>query len=134
VSKTEYCARLEECCVICSGLDPFGALTAGFARITGPVTLVTDVQNGDEVAMGQDPRCMIRLGNGTLALATVRFDFVLSVSCSALMITPSLGVCIEKVKQTTNTYVRIGIVTAWDSPVHGLTVSDHVPSRSIILI
>jgi hypothetical protein len=115
-------------------LDPFGALTAGFARITGPVTLVTDVPTEDEVAMGRDSRYMIRLGNGTLALATVRFDFVHSVSCSALMITPTLGVCIEKVEQTTNTYVRIGIVTVWDSPVHGLTVSDHVPSRSIILV
>jgi hypothetical protein len=130
-SKAEYCARLEECRVICSGLDPFGALTAGFARITGPVTLITDVEAEDRYLRFKPPNCKVQLVQGRLTGATVEFDFVHHMSCDALMITPHLGVCIEKVEGTTNTYVRIGIVQTWEPA--SLAISDHVSPRSIIL-
>jgi hypothetical protein len=140
----KYCARLEECSVTHSSLDPFGALTAGFARITGPVTLVTDVQAENKVPATYNPWCMIQLGNGTQIGATVRFDFVHYESCSALMITPYLGVCIRKFEQITDTYVRVGIVEIMrerdndglleKEEVPDLTVSDHFPLCSIVLV
>jgi hypothetical protein len=95
----EYCARLKECSVTHSSLDPFGALTAGFARIKGPVTLVTDVQAENEIPLHYSPWCMIKLGNGTRIGATVKFDLVRYESCSALMITPRMGICIKEVEQ-----------------------------------
>jgi hypothetical protein len=153
-----YCARLEECRVTYSGLDPFGALTTGFARLTGPVTSIT--------AVGSDT--MIQLRNGTLAEAIIKFDFaefdfVKNGSCGALMITPHQGICIEKVGQSTarfsakldqllrrpaerlfkkampsvalETYLRIGILDL--KPVNrsmNFTARDHVKPCSIILM
>lgn len=151
----EYCARLEECSVTHYGIDSFGALNEGFARITGPVTFITDVQAEDELLDGRGGTCMIQLSNGTSARANVSFDFVHHMSCDVLMITPYWGICIEKVEHLTNTYVRVGVVELWsmrhtgdgDSIINDLwalpveagrwrepTTSDHVPPRSIILV
>jgi hypothetical protein len=154
---SEYCARLEECRLTCSGLDPFGALTTGLACLTGPVTSIT--------AAGSDIK--IKLRNGKLADATVEFDFVefdfvKNGSCSALMITPYDGICIEKVGQSTVTssakldkllgpavsllkkdmpsvaadmYLRIGRVGFKPSkPSESFIVQDHGELRSIILM
>jgi hypothetical protein len=138
-----YCARLEECSVTHSSPDPFGALTAGFARITGPVTLVTGFQVENKVPVAYSPWCMIRLGNGTQTRAAVDFDLVQYESCSALMITPCLGICIRKVEQIPDTYFRVGTVeiirergyaSLLEGRVPELTTSNHFPTRSIVLV
>lgn len=138
-SELEYCACLEECSVIHHGIDPFGALKEGFARVKGPVTLVTDIQAEEEFAHSFGSGCMFQLSNGTLTEGTVLFDFVHRTSCDVMMITPSWGICIEKVPHTTNTYVRIGVVRIRKIPLaeRGRRVpitSDHVPPRSVILV
>jgi hypothetical protein len=150
-SDIEYSACLEECSVTHCGIDPFGALKEGFARLTGPVTFVTDVQAEFEVPDGRG--CMIQLRNGISTEGIVFFDFVHHMSCDVLMITSSRGICIEKVEHMTNTYVRIGVVIvrsvqhtgdkvaynlvgnlAAKGDWRSLTTSDHVPPRSIILV
>jgi hypothetical protein len=147
----EYCACLEECSVTQSGIDPFGALKEGFARLTGPVTLITDFQAEDEFQEYSAPNCIVQLSKGTSTGGTVYFDFFHRTSCDVLMITTRYGICIEKVEHTTNTYVRIGVVQTWSLPNTGdkviyddlgdpveteqwrsPTTSDHVPPRSII--
>jgi hypothetical protein len=139
-SDTEYCACLEECSVTQCGIDPFGALKEGFARLTGPVASITDFQARDKNLDGH--RCKIQLRNGTSSEGRVFFDFVHRMSCDVLMITPYRGICIEKVERLTNTYVRVGVVvllfirhTGDGDSVHWRlpTTSDHVSPRSIIL-
>lgn len=150
-SDIEYCAYLEECSVTHCGIDPFGAVKEGFVRLTGPVTLITDIQARG--LNGRAPSCMVQLSKGTSTEGTVFLDFSHRTSCDVLMITLYYGICIEKVDHTTNTYVRIGVVNVeylqhtgdnvvydasgypvktgqWRPP----TTSDHVPPRSIILV
>lgn len=122
-----FCARLEECVTFPSGLDPFGALKAGFARITGAVTSITHI-SGEESEFGRTYK--ILLGNGRRVGAWVKLDFVRYKSCNALMITPDLGICIVKVKGTANTYIRVGYFEI----MRRLTASDHVPPRTITLV
>jgi len=141
----DYLALLEECNVTCAGLDPFGALTAGFARITGPVTLITDVEPEVESPKARHLSGQIQLGNGTSSLVEVAYDSVHHESCSALMITAHLGICIEKVEETTDTYIRVGTVyihrlyVEQDGPDErtielDLTALDHVPPRTVVLV
>lgn len=151
----EYCACLEECSVTYHGTDPLGALKEGFARLSRPVTLVTEVQAEGELPLGYNSSCMIQLSNGTWTEGSVYFDFVHHMPCDVLMITPDWGICIEKVEHITNTYVRIGVVQIWpmrhtsDSVAYNLEcrrfpatrrdpslpiTSDHVSPRTIILI
>lgn len=136
-----YCARLEECSTTLSGLDPFGALTAGFARVTGPVTEIRDV--AEDEAPSCHRQCMITLADGTQNKAAIRFDFVWYKSCSALMITPNLGLCIKNVEETADTYCRIGVITVARAPggdqsgrrqLPHLTASDYSPPRTITLV
>lgn len=137
----DYCARLEECTITRSGSDPFSAPTAAFARITGPVTFITDVQDEKDFLEGR-PTCEIQLGNGTSTTAYAMFDFVRYDSCSVLMITPHWGLCIEEVEQATDTYVRIGTVEArrglsWrkgEKREEPLAAADHCPPRTITLL
>jgi hypothetical protein len=150
---SEYCARLEECRITYSGLDPLGALTTGFARLTGPVVSIRRTGGS---------RQEIQLRNGKLASATVEFDSVDYQSCRALMITPHQGICIKKIGQNTvtfsakldkllwpalwlskkampsvvaNAYSRVGIVNVQSFDLgKSLTARDHVKPRSIVLI
>lgn len=140
----EQCARLEECKVTCSGLDPFGVITDGFARITGPVTPIIDVQTEDN-ASGLPPSCIIQLGDGTSATVSVVFDIDPHESCCALMIYTHVGLCIKQVEKTTDTFVRVGTIevkTDWwmcksyqrRSGNTRLTASDHCSPRTVTLI
>ena len=140
-AECDYCARLEECMVTRSGSDPFSAPTAALARITGPVTLITNVQDEKDFLEGR-VTCEIQLGNGTSTTAYAMFDFVRYESCSVLMIAPHWGLCIEEVKQATDTYVRIGTVEAtrglsWregEKREEPLAAADHCPPRTITLL
>jgi len=141
----DYLALLEECNVTCAGLDPFGALTAGFARITGPVTRITDVEPEVESPKARHLSGQIQLGNGTSSPVKVAYDTVHYESCSALMITAHLGICIEKVDETTGTYIRVGTVYICNRYVEqegpderiielDLTALDQVPPRTVVLV
>ena len=147
-ASTRYnhpCARLDECNITRSGPDPFGAITSGYARITGPITLVTDIEAEDDYS-GLHPWGKVQLGNGTLAKARVMFDFGPRESCIVLMVLTYMGICIEKVEQMEDKYIRVGMVEVggyWrfpkgsDEPVPEtgyLTASDHRPPRTITLI
>jgi len=146
----DYCAHLEEFNITHSGLDPFGEITAGFARIRGPLTLVTRVKADTDTV--QFPSCKLQLGSGALVNAFAMFDSVDYRSCSAMMITGHVGICIEKVEGTTDTYTRVGTVeikrkyrgpgsdTGDDDeytiykPRTILTAADHCPALTITLV
>ncbi|KAF3038840.1 hypothetical protein E8E12_007491 [Didymella heteroderae] len=104
------CATLEECVVVPKGSNPLGELGAGFAIINGPLTSVTDIEmstaiNGRECKLWRRDRRSQR--------ATIRFDLDYREFCDALMITPYVGLALAPVRDKPQTYIRVGIITAY---------------------
>ncbi|KAF1929537.1 HET-domain-containing protein [Didymella exigua CBS 183.55] len=133
------CATLEECTVVPKGNNTLGELTSAFARVNGPLTCITHV----EQSVGINGRvCKIwRRGRDTRR-ATVRFDLDYYDACDVLMVTPCSGLAIVPDAGKTHTYKRVGIVEAYrdDGQRDGvalsttLTAADWPAPTSVVLL
>lgn len=107
---TSTCATLEECIVVPKGKNPLGEVQSGFARISGPVTSITRIEQGVAIN-GETFRIQWR-GRDT-GRASVRFDLGSHDACDVLMITPVNGIAIVSEPGQAHTYKRVGIVEVY---------------------
>jgi hypothetical protein len=151
---TDLHVELQECVVTpLNWQNPLGVLKAGFARIKGPVTAVTGIENKKDGNNGiYDTICNIALSGNRLTPARISFDFMSDVPtypsfgvnfddeheylrhklCDVLMINQNAGIAIVAVNAKEDQYVRIGVVARL-GPYPTLCAADFPEPSSVIL-
>lgn len=104
------CARFEDCSIVPKGSNPLGEIQSGYARLAGPLTRLVNITRAPSIN-GRECDAMSR--DQSRIRATVRFDLEYVESCEVLLITPYAGLAIVPVEDKTQTYIRVGIVTAY---------------------
>lgn len=129
---TDFCAKLEQCSLTPSGLNPLGELKAGFIRIRGPMTAIEQIGQ-ERTSEGLD--CYLRLRDRSLVKGKVFFDFEKHENSAVLMLTPHTGLVITLVDKARNDYVRVGVVQVWKDPDNPpLSASKYSEPASVVLL
>jgi hypothetical protein len=113
-SCEEYIAHFEDCAVIPSGINPLGELKSGYAKIRGPLTTLTTI---DQEVLGHlcnGRACTIQLTRQRRVYSGVFFDHEMYDTCDVIMITSHLGLAIRPTKSTQGTYVRVGQLSIYE--------------------
>ncbi|KAF2630717.1 hypothetical protein BU25DRAFT_407997 [Macroventuria anomochaeta] len=102
------CTKLEEYFLAPKGSNPLGELKSGYARVTGLLTTIIDIEHTPRC---ERKACKIRCHDQSLRRASVLSDIARCDSCEALMIFPGTGLAIIPTEAKTQTYVRVGIIS-----------------------
>lgn len=106
----ELCGELLECCTVPKGRNPLGELQSGFARIIAPVVMIFDIGELKEDPYISGRKGKVQLRDLSERTVNVYFDVDALRGCSALMITPTLGIAMTPVRKEEGHFARVGIV------------------------